>query len=102
VPAGDHHLVFQNTYRRGVSAYLANALAPASDRVVITAQRRDADQRTLTIDYRVGADPASLLPMWPLGVLAGAVVVALPAFAQTLRRGRPAFARTRQRSEAGD
>ena len=48
---GDHQLRFRNTYRSDDAVYLANALVPASDRVTITAQRRDVDQRELTIDY---------------------------------------------------
>ena len=73
---GDHQLSFRNTYRRDVSVYLANALAPESHRVMVTTQRRDAEQRDLTIDYIVRADPAASLPVWPLGVIGVAAVVA--------------------------
>jgi hypothetical protein len=52
---GAHRLVFRNTHRRDVSVYLANAVVPASARFRITAQRRDVDQRELTIDYVVDA-----------------------------------------------
>ncbi len=72
VVEGDHRLAFSNGYRRDVSAYLANALAPASDSIGIIAQRRDAEQRDLTIEYvvRGGAPP----PLWLLGGIAGAAV----------------------------
>ena len=51
--AGAHTVFFRNGHRRDVSVYLANALAPVNRRIAITAQRRDADQRALTIAYRV-------------------------------------------------
>ena len=50
---GPHTVFFRNAHRPEVSVYLANALAPANRRIAITAQRRDADQRELTIAYRV-------------------------------------------------
>jgi hypothetical protein len=53
--AGSHRLLFRNTHLAGHSAYLANALVPASDRVTVTAQRRDKDQSELTIEYAVRA-----------------------------------------------
>src|SRR5262245_16817348 len=46
---GAHQLTFRNGYRSDVSVYLANALAPTSDRIVVTGQRRDVQQRDLTI-----------------------------------------------------
>ena len=51
--AGAHTVFFRNAHRREVSVYLANALAPVNRRIAITAQQRDADQRELTIAYRV-------------------------------------------------
>ena len=56
---GSHHLRYRNSHRPEIGAYLANALVPASDRVSIAAQRRDVDQRELTIDYTLRADPRS-------------------------------------------
>ena len=50
---GPHTVFFRNAHRPEISVYLANALAPANRRIAITAQRRDADQRELTIAYRV-------------------------------------------------
>jgi hypothetical protein len=85
VSDGDHQLSFRNTYRRDVSVYLANALAPESQRVMVTAQRRDPDQRDLTIDYFVRADPTASLPVWPLGVIGVAVVAA----ARLIRGSKP-------------
>jgi len=51
IAAGAHHLHYRNSHRADVGVYLANALVPASDRVAVTAQRRDRDQRDLIIDY---------------------------------------------------
>jgi hypothetical protein len=78
VPAavdGDHHVTFRNSYRRDVGAYLANALAPGIDRVSVTSQRRDVDQRQVTIDYVVRGGASPLPPIWMFGIL-GAVAVA--------------------------
>ena len=51
LPAGSHHLRYRNSFRPDIGAYLANALVPASDRISITGQRRDFDQRELIVDY---------------------------------------------------
>jgi hypothetical protein len=51
LPAGAHHLTYHNAHRRDIGVYLANALLPDTDRVAINAQRRDPEQRELTIDY---------------------------------------------------
>jgi len=56
---GVHHLRYRNGHRPDIGAYLANALVPSSDRISITAQRRDVDQRELTIEYTLRADPRS-------------------------------------------
>jgi MYXO-CTERM domain-containing protein len=51
--------------------YLANALVPSNDRVSVTAQDRDADQRSLRIDYTL--TPAKIgggLPwVWLFGLM---------------------------------
>ena len=47
---GQHQLFFSNGHHAGQSAYLANALGPASSRVAVIGQRRTVDQRELTID----------------------------------------------------
>lgn len=58
VSAGAHQLLFKNMHLPGQSAYLANALAPETAQVAVTAQRRTSDQSELTIDYTLRADPA--------------------------------------------
>ncbi len=69
---GDHQLSFRNTHRPEMSVYLANALVPDGDAIVINAQTRDPDQRMLTIDYSIGGERLATLPVWLFG--AGAVV----------------------------
>lgn len=59
---GAHALRFVNRHRGEGSVYLANALVPESDRVAITAQDRDGDQRELTIKYVQTAERQSLMP----------------------------------------
>jgi hypothetical protein len=83
---GQHQLSFHNKYRRDVSVYLANALMPASDRIAVTAQRRDEEQRDLTIDYVARGDPATWTPVWLLGSIAGFAVLAT-----FLRQPRPSW-----------
>jgi len=66
---GAHHLVYRNTHHRDISAYLANALVPDTDRVVVKAQLRDIDQHDLTIDYllRAGPETSASSRDWWLG-----------------------------------
>ena len=73
--AGAHQLSFRNRHHPARSVYLANALVPRSYRVVVTAQRRDADQTELTIDYVLSAAPAGPGGAWLLGGLAVAAVL---------------------------
>jgi len=73
---GDHHLAFRNTNQRDGSVYLANALVPKSDRVTITAQRRDPAQRDLTIDYVLRAAPGASAATWLPGALTGVAILA--------------------------
>src|SRR4051812_44618294 len=56
---GAHHLSMRNRHHPAQSVYLANALVPRSDRVAVTAQHRDAEQRELVIDYDLRAAEAS-------------------------------------------
>jgi hypothetical protein len=56
LPAGPHHLSFRNAHRPDVSVYLANAVVPESDRVAVTNQERDYDQRILDVDYVLRKD----------------------------------------------
>jgi hypothetical protein len=64
--AGRHHLRYRNNFRPDLGVYLANALVPASGRIAVTAQRRDVDQRELTIEYTVGG--ATETRVWTLAV----------------------------------
>jgi hypothetical protein len=75
--AGAHHLLFRNRHHPDRSVYLANALIPQSYRVAVTGQRRDADQRELTIDYVLREAPATSTGVWLLSSLA--VVAGLSA-----------------------
>jgi hypothetical protein len=77
--AGTHRVHFTNRNDREASVYLANALVPESDSVAITAQRRNASQSELTIDFTLSRSPAAArLPdigtsfgLLSLGVLMG-------------------------------
>jgi len=73
--SGVHHLRFRNRHHPDRSVYLANALVPASDRVSVTAQRRDANQTELTIDYTLRAAPARPPAAWLLGGLVAATAL---------------------------
>jgi hypothetical protein len=75
VSAGSHRLFFRNAHMAGHSAYLANALAPESARVAVTAQRRDSDQSELTIEYTVQADSTGATLAWVLSSLATAFLI---------------------------
>ena len=55
--AGDHSLEFRNDHATAGSVYLANALVPASRRLTITNQRRDVEQRGLTLDFTLASEP---------------------------------------------
>jgi hypothetical protein len=58
---GTHRLRYRNSHRSDIAVYLVNALVPASDRVAVVAQRRDVDQRDVTIEYVLQADRATRL-----------------------------------------
>jgi hypothetical protein len=72
--AGVHRLRYRNDHRADRGAYLANALAPADARVTIEGQRRDPDQRELTIEYTLRADATTRLRAGLSVALAGALV----------------------------
>ncbi len=74
--SGEHQLFYRNNHRRDVGVYLANAMVPESDRFAVSAQRRDNDQRELTINYVVRAGPAPYAAAWLLLVIAGVLVIA--------------------------
>jgi hypothetical protein len=78
--SGDHQLLFRNTHRPEVSAYLANALVPESHSIAITAQRRDGEQHDLTIDFVLRTEPATDARVWLLIAIASvALLMALVA-----------------------
>jgi hypothetical protein len=87
-----HHLRYRNTTRPDIGAYLANALIPASDRVVITDQRRNDNQQELTIDYMVRADPTNFSRRWPIVAPLGAVLGLAAWWQIHARRRRTAVA----------
>jgi hypothetical protein len=68
-------LWFRNRHHRDRGVYLANALVPETYRVAVTAQRRDADQTELTIDYFLRAAPASSTAVMLPGSLAAAAML---------------------------
>jgi len=74
---GSHHVFLRNRYRPEVSVYLANALVPESDRIAITAQRHEAEQRDLTIDYVLRSEHRLSVPAWIVAIVSG--VAALTA-----------------------
>ncbi len=51
MPSGTHRIVFRNDHTTAGSVYLANALVPESDRIEVTSQDRDVNQRELTIAF---------------------------------------------------
>ena len=75
VSSGVHQLWFRNRHHPDRSVYLANALAPQSNQIAITAQRRDVDQTELTIDYLVRAAPARPAAGWLVGGIAVATAL---------------------------
>jgi hypothetical protein len=76
VGSGPHQLSFRNSHRPDVSVYLANALVPPSDRVAVTNQRRDYNQRRLDVDYVLREERPGT--WWLAGV--GAALLAAIAF----------------------
>jgi hypothetical protein len=82
--AGVHRLRYRNHHHSDLGVYLANALVPASDRVSIARQRRDREQRELTIEYILAPDRAGRVR----GGMSLAIAAALLWFAaRQLRRG---------------
>ena len=76
--AGPHHLRYRNSHHADIGAYLANVLVPASNRVAISAQRRDVDQRELIVDYVLDANQSTSARAWFLASIA-CVVLAVAA-----------------------
>ena len=90
--AGAHQLRYRNGHRPDGSVYLANALLPASDRVVIRAQDRDVAQRELRVDYELRTADPSPFSQWALFALAG-VFATLAACGTLITRLLPALRR---------
>jgi hypothetical protein len=75
---GQHHLYFHNRNDGPHLAFLANALVPESHHVQIAAQRRNQDQRDLTIDFTVGEPRIEPRTRWRwIGLAGGLVLVTL-------------------------
>ena len=73
--SGRHEIAFTNSYRTDISVYLANALKPDSEQIVIASQHRDPAQRTLVIDFTKDNDRFATLPAWLFGSGAAAWLV---------------------------
>jgi hypothetical protein len=65
--SGRHEIAFSNSYRNDISIYLANALKPDSDRIVIASQHRDRDQQRLAIDFTIDTGRFTTLPIGLFG-----------------------------------
>jgi len=74
--SGRHEIVFTNGYRGDISVYLANALKPDSERIVIASQHRDPEQRTLAIEFTIDGQRFAALPAWLFASGAGAWLIA--------------------------
>jgi len=84
--AGPHTLHYRNTHRPEIGAYLANVLVPESDRVAISAQRRDVDQRELTVDFVVRGDRSTKEPPWGPLIVAAMLAAVAARWYRPLRR----------------
>ena len=84
---GPHQLLFRNGHHPDRSVYLANALVPESHQVAVTAQRRDAVQTELTIEYVLRAAPASATSAWLLGGIAAAMALSALLMRRSRSRG---------------
>ena len=60
--SGRHEIAFTNSYRSDISVYLANALKPDSEQIVIASQHRDPEQRTLAIAFTIDGSRFAALP----------------------------------------
>ena len=74
---GTHVVRFTNAHHADIGVYLANVLVPASDRVAVTRQDRDVDQREFAVTYELQprrGRTAGVLAAGVGGLLAGLVV----------------------------
>lgn len=95
---GQHQVVFENHHRPDVSAYLVNAVLPASKAVHVSRQLRDGLQARIQLDVMVETPPqdppaiAAALdrsPRWPW-LLAGTFGPGIIALSSWLLRRNPA------------
>jgi len=84
---GRHRVFYRNDHHPADAAYLANALKPSSGRVEIDAQRRDVDQRELTIEYSIDREAAAGVP-WAYVAGLVAEVAAIAGLGMMLSRRR--------------
>jgi hypothetical protein len=69
-----HTIYFENRHLPQVSAYLVNCLADPSNRLSVTRQARDEQQRSIELDYSFGAGAVWGGRFWPLAI--GTLLVA--------------------------
>jgi len=74
---GRHRLDFVNGHQPSGSVYLVNALVPDDPHVRITAQRRDPEQRSLSIDYEVSGSDWGRRMSYAGGLVVAAVLIAV-------------------------
>jgi hypothetical protein len=74
---GAHRLSFRNDHATANGVYLANALVPDSPRVAVTGQRRDVDQRELTIDFTLRDATLSIAGWGWIGFACALVLAAI-------------------------
>lgn len=80
-----HRVFYRNDHRADIGVYLANALAPTTDRVAVITQKHAVDQRDLVIEYALDGSGAQNPLFW--WVTAG-VVVGLATAGDRLKRRR--------------
>ena len=71
---GTHHLRYRNSHHSDIGVYLANVLVPSSDRVSITRQQRDVEQRELTVEYVLAAEGNARVHGGALVAMVGALM----------------------------
>jgi hypothetical protein len=81
---GPHRLRYANTHRTDIGVYLANALVPEDDRVAVTGQDRDGEQRRLSVGFELRGGTTRHAKRWALLAFAAALGVLLGT-----RRQRP-------------
>jgi hypothetical protein len=85
--SGAHRLLFRNAHRPDIGVYLANALVPSSPHVTLSVQRRDINQRELSVDFVLAGTSAEWLNRWTLVNAGGLIVVAAALWWRSRPRG---------------